>query len=80
MNTIHSIELMQRLHQLIVKEETGSSAELSSVLKISRRTVQDYLKTLRTMGADLCYDTRRNTYFYKNKFRMTYFFEVAVDD
>lgn len=79
MNTIHTVRLMHQLHLLIIKEETGSSKDLSNILNVSRRTVQDYLKELRTLGAELFYDQDRNTYFYRNNFSMNFLLEIKAE-
>jgi predicted DNA-binding transcriptional regulator YafY len=78
MKTIQAIEKLYRLHKMILAEHTGSSETLSSKLDISRRTVQDYLQYLRGLGAVICYDGSRNTYFYENKFCIEYVFKVTV--
>jgi len=80
MNTIHTVRLMHQLHLLILKEETGSSKDLSNILNVSRRTVQDYLKELRTLGAELSYDQDRNTYFYRNDFYMNFVLEIKTGE
>ena len=60
--------LLQKLHHLISTRKTGTPAELSAKLLISKRQVFRYLEDLIIMGAAITYCRKTKTYFYKNDF------------
>lgn len=78
MNTLKQIKRIIQLHNRIKDEHTGTSGDLSNELKISQRSVQDYLLELRAFGAIILYDNVRHTYFYANKFDIKFIFEIVV--
>jgi len=65
---------------LIKEGSTGSSADLSIRLQVSRRSVQDYLDELRILGAQILYDSIHRTYYYVNKFDIKYHLDIIVGE
>jgi len=65
------VQRLHKIHQLILKEETGTSEQFAERLRISRRQLYYYLSELRNQGAPLLYDRLRHTYYYRIHFDMT---------
>lgn len=80
MNTLNQIRRILDLHELIKKEITGGSTDLSAKLHISRRQIQNYLDELRILGASISYDRMRCTYYYKNQFDIEYHLNIVVGE
>ena len=68
MSSIKILERLQRLHNLIEQECTGTPLELSRKLGISERSVYNLLDQLKDFNAEIIYDRSRRTYYYKNDF------------
>lgn len=78
MNTLKQISRIIDLHQLIKKEITGSSTDLSKKLHIKPRMIHCYLDELRLFGASISYDRIRCTFYYTNQFDIEYHFNIIV--
>ena len=78
MNTIQKLENIQKLHELILDEKSGSSARIALKLNVPHRTIQRYIQELRHLGADIRYDPPRNTYYYMNQFVFNFKLEISV--
>lgn len=78
MKNIKHIEKLQRLHNLINLECTGSPSELADRLGVSDRTVYYLLEQLRDFEARIAYDRRRKTYYYKDDFILEVNFSICV--
>lgn len=63
LSAINYIERINRMYRLIRMENTGSLNELAARLRVSERTVSNYLEELRLMGAEISFSRTRNTYF-----------------
>ena len=64
LSVVSYIERINRMYRLIRKESTGSRAELAGRMRVSERTVSNYLEELRLMGADIRFSKTRNTYYF----------------
>jgi biotin operon repressor len=64
MTFIEHLELLERMDAVINRKGTGNATELAQRLKVSRRSVFNYLDTLRRLGADIDYCEHRQSYFY----------------
>ena len=53
-----------RLDHLIAHKSTGTPADCASKIGISERSLYDYLKILKEMGAPVKFSRDRRTYFY----------------
>lgn len=61
------LDKQQKLEQLLclIKEQnTGTAEQLAEKLCVSRPTVENYLKLLRTTGHNISYCTKRKTYYF----------------
>ncbi|NDV83444.1 HTH domain-containing protein [Bacteroides sp. 51] len=76
MNTLQRLETIQKVHELIQSEKSGSSSSISKGLNIPHRTIQRYIQELRDLGANIQYDTARKTYYYMNDF----VFRIEIGD
>lgn len=65
LSVVSYIERINRMYRLIRKESTGSRAELAGRMRVSERTVSNYLEELRLMGADIRFSKTRNTYYFQ---------------
>jgi len=60
--------LLNRLHQmdhLIHQQKTGSPSVLGDKIGVSERSVFDYLKLMKEMGAPIHYSRHKGTYYYQ---------------
>ena len=76
LSVISYIERINRVYRLIRMERTGS---LASLLRVSRRTINNYLEELRLMGAEIRFSRRRNTYYFGNNFVLHATVEARID-
>ena len=80
LSVVSYIERINRMYRLIRTESTGSRAELAGRMRVSERTVSNYLEELRLMGADIRFSKTRNTYYYFfNRFVLYATFEARID-
>ena len=79
LSAINYIEQINRMYRLIRMENTGSLNELAARLRVSERTVSNYLEELRLMGAEISFSRTRNTYFFGNRFVLYATFEARID-
>ena len=78
MKTIKSLERLQQLHSLIVKERTGSPKDLARRMNISERLVYLLIEYLKDYNADIRYDRSRQTYYYSEDFELDIQISVSV--
>lgn len=60
---------LERLDALIRRRGTGSPTELAKRLKVSVRTLYNYVNDLRCLGAEIEFCLHRCTYYYVQPFR-----------
>ncbi len=78
-NILDYQERIKRLYRLIKQERTGSRNDLANKMRLSRRTITNYISELKSLGADIQYDKGRNTYFFNNSFVLYATFEVNFE-
>jgi predicted DNA-binding transcriptional regulator YafY len=66
---------LERLNHLIQTKSTGNPRQLSDRLKISERSLYQYITLLKEMGAPVHYDRYRETYFYHHRFSLSLRFQ-----
>ena len=68
-----------RLDYLIYLNATGKPHDCAQKIGISERTLYDYLKLLREMGAPVKFSRHRGTYYYneEGRFRISFLSENA---
>lgn len=70
MKNIKKLERLQRLHQRILAENTGTPEEMAKKMNISKRNFYGLVEDLRIMGAEICYSRTTKTYYYCNDFKI----------
>jgi len=65
MKLIAQLQKLDRLDRLIRRKATGTPNQLAARLGCSRRTVYNFLQTLRGLGAEVTYCTERRSYYYE---------------
>jgi len=78
LNTIKNLERLQRLHQLIKNERTGTPKELASRMYVSERLIYNLIDQLKDYDAGICYDRSRKTYYYCHDFQLLVSISVMV--
>ena len=63
-----------RLDYLIHLKSTGTPADCANKIGISERSLYDYLKILKEMGAPIKFSRNRGTYYYneEGRFRISF--------
>jgi len=71
---------LEHLDYLIRTKATGDPKALAKKLNISRRTVHDYIKILKSLGAPINYCRNRGTYYYNETGRFSFKFIKQNDE
>jgi predicted DNA-binding transcriptional regulator YafY len=64
------IDRIKKIDSLIRRGSTGCAEEIADVMGVSRSTVFNYLDVLRSMGAEISYSKKSNSFYYVNNFRL----------
>lgn len=80
MFSINTMENLVRLHKLIRLQRTGKQQDLAQEMRMSLRGIQNYLNSLRELGAKINFDKARSTYYYENNFNIEFSIKIWVDD
>ncbi|HKR03115.1 MAG TPA: DNA-binding protein [Bacteroidia bacterium] len=72
MSYFEFIDRVKRTDYYIRSEATGNAVEFATKLGVSRRSVFDYLNVIKAKGAEICFDKRRKTFYYKKPFRLNF--------
>jgi len=78
MPSIKSLERLQKLHNLIQQECTGSPYELAERMYISTRLVHLLIEQLKDFNAKIAYDRSRKTYVYRNSFDLNINISISI--
>jgi len=78
MSLFKTITKIERIHQLIRLEATGTPDIFAGKLNIQKRQLYNILDEFRGQGADIRYNAVRMTYFYGNHFDVV--FKIVVSD
>lgn len=70
MQLFETIDRVQRMHQLIQREATGTPEEFAERFNIKRRQLYNILEELRVYGACIRYSRIKNTFYYENDFEV----------
>jgi len=79
LSVIGYIERINRMYRLVRMENTGSLGELAERMRVSERTISNYLEEFRLMGAEIKFSRTRNTYYFDNNFVLYATFEARID-
>ena len=78
MKNLKTLERLQRLHTLIVSENTGTPKELADRMKISQRSIHLLIDQLKDYRAIISYSRSRKTYYYCEDFDLKVSISVNV--
>ena len=83
MTTLSVISYIERINPGVPADPDGKDRKPgrtgSSLLRVSRRTINNYLEELRLMGAEIRFSRRRNTYYFGNNFVLHATVEARID-
>ena len=73
------IQRLNRLDHLISLKRTGNPSECATKMGVSERSLYDYLKLIKDMGAPVRFSRARGTYYYDvdGNFRIGFVQDVA---
>lgn len=74
------LERIKRLYNLIKMEKSGNRRQIAERMRLSERTVANYISELKSMGAVINYDIIRNTYYFSNDFTLEATFHVSFSE
>ena len=78
MNLIKNFNRVERLHQLILAEKTGSPQQLANRLGISRATLYVLIDELNSLNLRVAYSRKYETFFYEKDVKLTIQFKVEA--
>jgi len=78
MNNLKHLQRLQKIHQLVKTENTGTPEELAKKLHISQRLTYLLLEQLRELEAPLLFNRRTKTYYYKRSFELNINISIQV--
>lgn len=74
---IEELKRIQKIHQLISCQCTGSPDELAASICVSRRDLYYILHGLKKLGAKISYSRTKKTFRYTNYFNLSMEFKVS---
>jgi len=69
---------LKQLDQLIRLKCTGNPEKLSNKLGVSKRHVNNYIKTLEELGAEITYCRSRESYVYLARYKLN--IEISIEE
>ncbi len=78
MKNLKNLERLQQLHNLILKENTGTPKDLSELLRINKQSVHSLMNELKEYEATISYSNLRKTFYYRNNFDLKVSVSVNV--
>lgn len=71
MSIISNIDKLKLINSEIKKEQTGKPEDFAKKLSVSRSMLYNYIEEIKTLGAEIKYNRKLKTFFYKNDFDIT---------
>ena len=68
---------LQTIDRLIQKRDTGNAACLAEKLKVSERSVKEFISVMKELGAPIFYNRTANSYCYAHNGRFVIHFEAS---
>lgn len=78
MKNLKNLDRLQKLHDLIDQECTGTPLELAEKMDLSRRAIFVLLEQLKDFGAEINYSRKNKTYHYCEDFELRINISVSV--
>lgn len=79
MNSIKTLARLEKLHQLINQERTGTPKELATRMHLSERLVYNLIDRLKEYDAMIEYDRSRKTYYYCDDFQFCVNLSLSIN-
>ena len=79
LSVVNYIERINRTYRFIRMESTGSLSELAAKVRVSERTISNYLEELPLMRAEIKFSNKTNTYYIDNQFILYATFEARIE-
>jgi len=80
MNFLKNINRVEKLHNLILQEKTGTPKELAESLRISRATLYVLIDELNALNMPVSYSRKYETFYYEKEVMLTITFNVKTID
>ncbi len=78
MKTLKQIQRLQKTHQFIQQENTGTPKEFAQKLHISERELYNVINHLKNLEAHVSYSRKTTTYYYTSNFDLLVNISVQV--
>lgn len=78
MNLIRNLNRVERLHQLILAEKTGTPQEVAKRLGISKSALFIMIDELNSLNLKVSYSSKYETFFYDKELKRTILEETEV--
>ena len=78
MNLIRNLNRVERLHQLILAEKTGTPQEVAKRLGISKSALFIIIDELNSLNLKVSYSSKYETFFYDKELKRTILEETEV--
>jgi hypothetical protein len=75
MKLLHYLERIERIHKMVLQENTGSPDEFARRIGISRTRLYEIMDELKLEGAPISYSKSCRTFYYEEPFHI----EISVD-
>jgi hypothetical protein len=78
MNFTAQIEQLNKVHQLIQSEKTGTPSEFAQKIKSSRSQLYNIIDYLKSFDASIKYCKKRESFYYSKAFNLSLRFHLEV--
>lgn len=78
MKAIEQLQRLQRIHDLIKVERTGTPDEFAETVHISRRQLYEYIQIIKDLGVDIKYSKSRTTFYMCNGHELKITFGIKL--
>ena len=78
MHYINELERLHQLHGLIKNENSGTPKQIARKMQISERSIYRLIEKLKDLNAEVCFDRKRNTYYYLSPFELQFSITVKA--
>jgi len=72
-----TIDRMDRIHQMIKRQATGSIDEFAGKINLKKRQLYYILDEFKDFGADIRFSRMNNSYYYRNDFEVKVIISVS---
>jgi hypothetical protein len=80
MKIFHYLERIERIHKMVLQENTGNPDEFAKRLGISRTRLYEIMDELKLEGAPILYSKSCRTFYYEEPFHIEISFDIKSLD